>query len=106
MPTFQEAAELTHEANRPRWRSSKTAKSWIQQLKRRAFPVLGKMPVNEIGREHVLRVLTPLWTKHPEVARKLRRRIRQTLAWCQAHGHIEHNVAGEVIDAPSSFTRT
>ncbi len=99
VPTFREAAERTHEANRPRWHSSKTAKSWMQQLERRAFPVVGKMPVNEIGREHVLRILTPLWTKHPEVARKLRRRIRQTLAWCQACGHIEHNVAGEVINA-------
>ena len=99
VPTFREAAERTHGANLPRWRSDKTAKSWIQQLERRAFPVVGKMPVNEIGREHVLRILTPVWTKHPEVARKLRGGIRQTLAWCQACGHIEHNVAGDAIDA-------
>ena len=28
----------------------------------------------------------------------VRRRMRATLAWCQAHGHIEHNIAGEAID--------
>ena len=41
-------------------------------------------------------MLTPVWTKTPEVERK--QRIRAVLAWCQAHGFIEHNVAGEMID--------
>ena len=99
VPTFREAAVKTFEANRPRWRNVKTAKNWAQQLERHAFDVVGDLPVDQIGREHVLRILTPIWTKRPEVARKLRGRIRTTLAWCQAHGYIEHNVAGEAIDA-------
>ena len=98
IPTFREAAEKTIEANRPRWRSPKTDRNWTAALERHAFPILGNMRVDRIGREDVLRVLTPLWTGKPEQARKLRRRIRATLAWCQAHGHIEHNIAGEVID--------
>ena len=98
-PTFREAAVKTFEANRPRWRNVKTAKNWTQQLQRHAFGVVGDMPVDQIGREHVLRILTPIWTKHPEAARKVRGRIRATLAWCQAHGYVEHNVAGEAIDA-------
>ena len=99
MPTFRAAAALTFEANRPRWRNVKTAKNWAQQLERHAFDVVGDLPVDQIGREHVLRILTPIWTKRPEVARKLRGRIHTTLAWCQAHGYIEHNIAGEAIDA-------
>ena len=98
IPTFREAAEKTIEANRPRWRNPKTDQNWTAALERHAFPVLGNMRVDRIGREDVLRVLTPLWTSKPEQARKLRRRIRATLAWCQAHGHIEHNIAGEAID--------
>ena len=98
-PTFREAAIKTFEANRPRWRNVKTAKNWTQQLERHAFTVVGDMPVDRIGREHVLRILTPIWTKSPEAARKVRGRIRATLAWCQAHGYVEHNVAGEAIDA-------
>ena len=97
-PTFREAAEKTIEANRPRWRNSKTDRNWTATLDRHAFPVLGSMRVDRIDREDVLRVLTPLWTSRPEQARKLRRRIRATLAWCQAHGFVEHNIAGEVID--------
>ena len=98
MPTFREAAGRTFEASRRRWRSEKTAANWMQQLERHAFPVLADLPVDQIGREHVLHVLTPIWTDRPEVARKLRSRIRATLAWCQAHGHIENNVAGEAIN--------
>ena len=98
LPTFREAAEKTIEANRPRWRNPKTDQNWTAALERHAFPILGNIRVDRIGREDVLRVLTPLWTSKPEQARKLRRRIRATLAWCQAHGHIEHNIAGEVID--------
>ena len=97
VPTFREAAAKTFEANRPRWRSAKTAANWTAQMELHAFPVLADRPVNEIGREAVLRVLTPIWTAHPDIARKLRGRIRAVLAWAQAHGYIEHNVAGEAI---------
>ena len=97
-PTFREAAGKTFDANRARW-SDKTAQNWTQQLERHAYKLIGNLPVDQIGREQVLRVLTPLWTKSPDVARKLRARVRATLAWCQAHGYLEHNVAGDGVDA-------
>ena len=97
-PTFREAAERTFEANRGRWRNNKTTANWLQGMAKRVLPVLGDMPVDSIGREDVLRILTPIWTSRPEIARKLRSRIRAVLAWAQAHGHVEHNVAGEAID--------
>ena len=98
IPTFKEAAEKTFEVNRARWRSEKTARNWEQGMKKHVLPVLGGMRVDRIRREDVLRILTPIWTKIPEVARKQRNRIRAVLSWCQAHGFIEHNVAGEMID--------
>lgn len=98
VPSFREAAQKTFEANRPRWRSAKVAANWWQQMERHAFPRLGTMPVNNIGREDVLAILTPLWTERPEIARKLRQRVRATLGWCQAHGFVEVNQAGEAID--------
>jgi len=97
-PTFREAAQATFEANRPRWRDTKTARNWMQGMQKRAFPVIGKMPVDRIRREDILRILKPVWSAHPDVARKLRQRIRATLRWCQAHGYVEQNVAGEAID--------
>ena len=97
VPTFREAAVKTFEANRPRWRNTKTTANWMQGMEKRVFPVIGDLPVDRIGREDVLRILTPVWTAKPEIARKLRERIRATLRWAQAHGHVENNVAGEAI---------
>ena len=96
-PTFRHAAEQTFEANKPRWRNPKVAANWMQQLERHAFARLEDIPVNQIGREDVLAVLTPIWTTKPETARRVRRTIKATLRWCQAHGFVEHNAAGEAI---------
>ena len=70
----------------------------MQQLERHAFKRLGELPVGRIGREDVLAVLTPIWATKPETARRIRRHIRATLKWCQAHGWVQFNAAGEVID--------
>ena len=98
LPTFEQAAQKTFEANQARWRSEVTAKNWEQGMKKYVLPRIGKLRVDQIGREEVLRILTPIWTTKPEVARKQRNRIRSVLSWCQAHGFIEHNVAGDMID--------
>ena len=97
-PTFREAATRAFETNRPRWRSERVARKWWQTLEKHAFPILGDMRLDRIGREDVLRVVTPLWTSRPEQARKLRQSIRTILTWAEAHGYIEHNIAGNAIN--------
>ena len=97
-PTFRAAAAATFEANRPRWRSARTARAWMQSLEKHAFPEIGALRVHTIAQDDVLRILKPLWSTRPQLARKLRQRIRTTLQWCQAHGHVATNVAGETID--------
>ena len=97
-PTFEQASARALEANRARWRNAKTAAHWTVSMAKHAFPVFGPRRVDQIGREDVLRVLTPIWTSKPELARKVRQRIRATLQWAMAHGYVEHNVAGEAID--------
>ncbi len=98
VPTFREAAQRTYEALRPRWRNEKVAVNWMQQLERHALARLGDLPVDRIRREDVLSVLTPIWTTKPETGRRVRRNIRATLKWCQAHGFVALNAAGEAID--------
>ena len=44
------------------------------------------------------RPLTPIWTSKPELACKVRQRIRATLEWAMAHGHVDRNMAEEAID--------
>lgn len=106
-PTFRHAADQVFEANKPRWRNAKHTANWMASLEKYAFPTLGDLPVDQISREDVLRVLSPIWTSRPERARRLRQRIRATLGWCQAHGFVEHNAAGEAIDGalPSMATK-
>ena len=98
-PTFREATETVFELNRPRWRNEKHVKNWIQSMEKYALPRLGDLQVDEIDREAVLSVLTPIWTSRPERARRLRQRIRLVLSWAQAHGIVEHNFAGDAISA-------
>ena len=98
MPTFREAARRTFDANRPRWRNAKHVSQWMQTLERHALPKIGGAPVDRITQADVLHVLTPIWTERPETARKVRQRIRSVFAWCQAHGYVENNAAGEGIN--------
>ena len=97
-PKFRAAATQVYELNRPRWRSVKHADDWWATLERHAMPRLGDLPVSDISRVDVLDVLTPIWTTKPETARRVRQRIRTIMQWALAHGHAEHNPAGEVID--------
>ena len=98
VPTFEQAAARTFEANRGRWRSSRTEANWTASMATYAYPVLGDRQVDRIGRQDVLGVLTPIWSSKHALAVKVRGRIRATLGWAQAHDYVEHNVAGECID--------
>ena len=70
----------------------------MQSLEKHAFPAISALPVECVGHDEVLRILKPLWSTCPQLARKLRQRFRATLQWGQAHGHVGTNVAGEDID--------
>ena len=98
LPTFREAAQRYIEANKARWRSTKTAVNWQGSLEMYAYPVFGDTRIDRITQADVLKALS-IWTTKPSIARKLRQRIRAVFAYAQAHGHIQINVAGEVINA-------
>ena len=94
--SFEEAARKTYEAMRPRWRSEKAAENWWNQLQRYALNKMGDKAVDTITRADVLDVLSPVWTSRPEAARKVRRSMRATFAWCLAHGLVQSNVVDDV----------
>lgn len=97
-PTFKQALELTVIAMRARWRKGGPTESiWRRTLEKHALPAFGDKRVDQITREDVLRVVTPIWTTKPEVAKRTRQFTRAVLSWAQAHGHVEVNVAGEAI---------
>ena len=96
--TFREAADRTFKANKARWRRSGTADDWSAAMRKYVYPAFGDRPVDQISRDDVLRVLTPVWTSKPALARKLRQRIRGVLELAMAHGHVDANMAGDGID--------
>lgn len=83
--TFAEAVTEAHKALKSGW-SEKTAKAFKSSLEEHAVPKLGRLPVSAIGSAEVIGALAPIWTDKPVMARKLRSRIGQVLAFAKARG--------------------
>ena len=98
MPTFREAALGALACRGAGFRAKRTSRDWWASMENHAGQLLPR-DVSGITSADVLRVLAPLWGRSPALARSLRQRIRQSFRWAQAYGHIEHNPAGEGIDA-------
>jgi integrase len=81
---FRDCALDCIEAHRAGWSNAKHAAQWTSTLTTYAFPILGSMPVDAIEPSHVERVLTPIWTKKPETASRVRMRIEAVLDWAKA----------------------
>ena len=99
IPTFREAARKVHAINLPTWRNPKHAAQWISTLETYVFPSIGEMKIDTIGKADVLVCLTPVWASKAETVRRVRQRIRSVFSWAMAHDYIQHNPAGEGIDA-------
>lgn len=84
-PTFAEAVTETHKALKSGW-SDKTAGAFLSSLQNHACPKLGALKVNAIGSAEVITALAPIWTDKPVMARKVRARIGQVLAFAKARG--------------------
>lgn len=91
-PTFGEAADkyvATHEGG---WRNSKHRWQWTQTLTQHCGPIRD-MPVDQIGTDDILAVLTPLWAARSVTASRLRGRIERVLNAARALGHIDKDRA-------------
>src|SRR5215472_1038266 len=86
-PTFEEVAESFMADRLKRLRSEVHRHQWRQTLVDYAYPVIGKMPVNEIETNDVLAALKPIWEAKCETAARLRGRIERVLARATVEGH-------------------
>jgi integrase len=73
-----------HEAT---WRNAKHRQQWRNTLDTYAAPILGGLPVAEIGPEETAKVLDPIWHEKPETASRVRGRAERVLDWCRARGY-------------------
>ena len=84
IPTFAEAAMRLLEQKRAGWRNPRHPREWLSSLRRFAFARIGKVPVSEVTSADVLEILTPLWHRKAETARRVRQRLRAVLEWAVA----------------------
>lgn len=84
--SFSEAAQRFIDAKSAEWRNGKHRNQWVATLETYAYPVIGDLRVEDVGQQHVLQVLEPIWATKTETASRLRGRIESVLDWASARG--------------------
>ncbi|WP_228461257.1 tyrosine-type recombinase/integrase [Paracoccus liaowanqingii] len=84
---FEEAVERYLAAKLDAFRNPKHRQQWRNTLGTYALPELGRMLVQEIAVQDVLRVLEPIWQSKTETASRLRGRIEAVFSWATVAGH-------------------
>lgn len=87
--TFKAVAEAYISANEASWRNGKHRQQWRNTLASYVYPVMGELPVADIGTAHVLKILEPIWQDKPETASRIRGRIETVLDAAKARGYRE-----------------
>ena len=85
--TFSEAARRCHEKKVAEFKNTKHAKQWIASIKRYAYPIIGRMAIEDIEMTHILKILEPIWQDKTETATRLRQRLEQVLNWATISGY-------------------
>jgi len=74
-------------ANEESWRNPKHRQQWRNTLDTYVYPVIGDLPVAEVGTAHVLKILEPIWKGKAETASRIRGRIETVLDSAKARGY-------------------
>jgi integrase len=127
--TFESAARSYIKAKSPEWKGSKSLTQWTNSLENYAFPVIGKLHVQDVHDVQILKILEPIWHEKTETAVRVRGRIENILDWATAkklrkgenparwRGHLDkllpapgkitpvkHYEAVQVDDAPAFYS--
>jgi integrase len=85
--TFAEAWQKFAAQKIKEFSTDKYREQWQRTVELYALPDLGKMAVQDIGLQDVLRVLTPLWDEKNVTGVKVRERVEKVLAWATVQGY-------------------
>ena len=86
-PTFSEAVEKVLAIRKVEYKNAKHIAQWKSTLETYASPIIGKLPVSNIEKNHILQILEPIWTEKTETASRVRGRIENVLSWATASGY-------------------
>lgn len=84
--TFKQCAESYIASHSAGWRNEKHGDQWRNTFKTYAWDHIGSLPVQEVGVDHVIKILEPIWSGKTETASRLRGRIESVLDWATARG--------------------
>ena len=87
--TFRSVSEIYMESNWDSWRNDKHRHQWKSTMATYVYPVIGVLPVAEVGTTHVLQILEPMWRSKSETASRVRGRIETILDAAKARGYRE-----------------
>jgi integrase len=85
--TLRDCAAAYIDSHSDSWRNAKHRKQWESTLATYAFPLIGDLPVADIDKGLVLRVLGPIWKDKTVTASRVRMRLEAVLAWATAAGY-------------------
>jgi len=85
--TFKACAEAYIAAHEVGWSSPVYKRQWKDTFARFVYPKIGDLPVNEITKEHVLKILKPIWVTKTTTAKGLRARIATVMDYAAARGY-------------------
>jgi len=100
--SFRSTAEAYVTAHQAGWTNSKHLYQWQQTLRAYIYPVIGDLRVADVGTEHVLAILEPIWRSKSETATRVRGRIEAVLDYAKVRqwrtgenparwrGHLDH----------------
>lgn len=82
--TFRDVAGKYLAAHNDGWRNPKHRAQWRATLEAYAYPHMGEVPVADVGTEHVLAALEPIWRDKAETATRVRGRVESILSYATA----------------------
>lgn len=85
IPTFREACEAAHQALKAGW-TTKGGQVFLSSLENHAYSRLGSKRVDNITAGDITGALAPIWTSKPDMARKVKQRIRTVLNFAHGQG--------------------
>jgi hypothetical protein len=99
--SFEEAFWTYFEVKQHTLSNAKHLKQWPSTMKAYVFPVIGKMPVNEVAAGDIISLLQPIWYEKAETARRVLQRLEAVFKSAIVRGFREKaspciGIAGEL----------
>lgn len=101
-PTFAEVNNETFTAKLEGWKggaNSSAATAWRSLMKNYALPKIGTTPIDKIGRDDVMLILSPLIQEKPAAGTELTVKMEAVFAHAVAAGHVSENVVTAIKPA-------